>query len=750
MSKFCGLTLHIEKLSIMKQILKLVLLLQLLYFQDVLAQDTLNDLFLREVIIVEKQKQPDIFRLPKIQATDIFSGKKNEVISIASSTADLSTNNSRQLFGKVPGLSIWENDGSGIQTGIATRGLSPNRSWEFNVRQNGYDISSEVFGYPEAYYAPPTEALDRIEIVRGAGALQYGPQFGGLLNYVTKRNLGNKPLTLETYQTIGSYGLINSFNAIGGKVKKLSYYAYMHHRSADGWRENSAYRTQTGSISLTYDISKKWQITGEYSRMNYVSQQAGGLTDAEFKADARQSHRERNWFSTPWNSGALQVNFTPTEHTRFNLRVFGVLAERNSVGFTRPVTIADTINTTLGSYNPRQLDQDTYRNYGAELRGIHEYTFLKHKSALSGGIRVYTGQTIRDQQGIGTTGMDYTMQITAQQNGFDYGRSLTFETQNMAAFIENMFQVTDKLAITPGIRYEFIRALSSGYINTSATGTINNQQRDRNVLLFGIGAEYTTSPTTNIYANFSQGFRPVLFSELTPSATTDVIDPNIQDASGYNADLGYRGSLFKNILKFDVGVFRLFYDNRIGTISVDNAPFRTNIGASMSQGIESYVELDVVRLIIPRSKLNVSLFGNYSFVDARYTRWDNPAIVNDPLLTIEGKHVENAPKHILRSGLTLKYKGLISTLQYNYVGDVFTDAINTVDPNSTSTTGKLPAYSLLDLNISYQLKELYQFRAGINNLTDAVYATRRAGGYPGPGILPGTGRTFYLTVGLRL
>jgi Fe(3+) dicitrate transport protein len=104
----------------------------------------------------------------------------------------------------------------------------------------------------------------------------------------------------------------------------------------------------------------------------------------------------------------------------------------------------------------------------------------------------------------------------------------------------------------------------------------------------------------------------------------------------------------------------------------------------------------------------------------------------------------------LRSGLTLKYKGLISTLQYNYVGDVFTDAINTVDPNSTSTTGKLPAYSLLDLNISYQLKELYQFRAGINNLTDAVYATRRAGGYPGPGILPGTGRTFYLTVGLRL
>jgi Fe(3+) dicitrate transport protein len=735
----------------MKQICHIILLILLLNLQQVFSQDTLKVKLLDDVIVFEKiKKNGDISRLPTIQGTEIFSGKKNEVISISSSTADLSTNNSRQLFGKVPGLSIWENDGSGIQTGIATRGLSPNRSWEFNVRQNGYDISSEVFGYPEAYYAPPTEALDRIEIVRGAGALQYGPQFGGLLNYITKKHLGNKPLSIESFQTIGSYGLINSFNAFGGKVKKFSYYAYLHHRSAEGWRKNSNYRTQTGSISLTYDISKKWQITGEYTRMNNKSQQSGGLSDAEFQIDARQSHRERNWFSTPWNSGALQVNFTPNENTRFNLRLFGVVAERNSVGFTRPVTIADTINTTIGSYNPRQIDRDTYRNFGAELRGIREYKFLKHKSALSGGVRAYTGQTIREQQGIGTTGLDYSMNVAAQQNGFDYGRSLTFETQNMAAFIENMFQITNKLAITPGVRYEFIRALASGYINTSSSGSINDQQRDRNVLLFGIGTEFTTSTTSNIYFNFSQGFRPVLFSELTPSATIDVIDPSIQDASGSNADLGFRGSLFQNILKFDVGVFRLFYDNRIGTISVDNAPFRTNIGASLSQGVESYVELDLMRLLFPSLKMNLSIFGNYAFVDARYTRWDNPALVNDPLLTIKGKRVENAPKHILRSGVTFKYKGFASTLQYNYVGNVFTDATNTVEPNVTSTTGQLPAYSLLDLNIAYQLKELYQFRAGVNNLTNTTYTTRRAGGYPGPGIIPGTGRTFYISIGFSL
>jgi Fe(3+) dicitrate transport protein len=113
----------------------------------------------------------------------ILSGKKVEIIEVANQNVSLVTNNSRQVFARIAGVQIWENDGSGAQVSIATRGLNPNRSWEFNVRQNGYDISADAFGYPEAYYNPPMEAVKRIEIIRGAASLQYGPQFGGLLNY---------------------------------------------------------------------------------------------------------------------------------------------------------------------------------------------------------------------------------------------------------------------------------------------------------------------------------------------------------------------------------------------------------------------------------------------------------------------------------------------------------------------------------------------------------------------------------------
>ena len=184
--------------------------------------DTTKAVNLSEVIINEHQTLAEIEFMPEIKDNVIYAGKKTAVIQLDKINADLSSNNTRQVFAKVPGISIWENDGSGIQAGIASRGLSPNRSWEFNVRQNGYDISSEVFGYPENYYTPPMEAMRKIEVIRGSASLQYGPQFGGVLNYQIKKGNPNKPISYEAQQTLGSYGLFNTYMAIGGTHKKFS------------------------------------------------------------------------------------------------------------------------------------------------------------------------------------------------------------------------------------------------------------------------------------------------------------------------------------------------------------------------------------------------------------------------------------------------------------------------------------------------------------------------------------------------
>ena len=135
-----------------------------------------------------------IQRLKDYEQTAIYAGK-NETILMDLSMANLASNNSRQIYSQIPGLNIYQNDDAGIQLNVGGRGLDPNRTSNFNTRQNGYDISADALGYPESYYTPPSEALEKIQIIRGAASLQYGSQFGGLLNFIMKKP--NLQTTLE-------------------------------------------------------------------------------------------------------------------------------------------------------------------------------------------------------------------------------------------------------------------------------------------------------------------------------------------------------------------------------------------------------------------------------------------------------------------------------------------------------------------------------------------------------------------------
>jgi len=705
--------------------------------------DTTKAVNLSEVIINEHQALAEMEFMPAIKDNVIYAGKKTAVIQLDKINADLSSNNTRQVFAKVPGISIWENDGSGIQSGIASRGLSPNRSWEFNVRQNGYDISSEVFGYPENYYTPPMEAMRKIEVIRGSASLQYGPQFGGVLNYQIKKGNPNKPISFEAQQTLGSYGLFNTFMAIGGTHKKFSYYGFIHHRAAEGWRNNSRYSIYTGYFSANYQLTKKINIEGEYTNMNYKSQQPGGLSDEQYTNNHRQSFRERNWFGAPFNVASLTIKYNISQSVNLQIKSFATIAERNSVGFTKSITLKDSVNPKTFEYNPRQVDRDNYKNYGTELRSSVKYKFVGNEHIFAGGIRLYRGSTIRNQLGIGTTGIDFDLSLINPK----YERSLEFETTNYAAFAENIFQIGNRLKIVPGIRYDYIENKTEGYINTSQIGLLNSNKRVRQLLLYGIGSEFKITEKINLYGNYSLAYRPVTFSELTPSATTEIIDPNLKDATGFNADFGFKGTV-KNYLNFDVGLFYLFYDNRIGTLSQNGGTLKTNIGTSVSKGLESYVEIDVVKILTEKSKMgSISIFASNSFIDANYVKWNNPSLNIDPTKSIQDKRVENAPQFINRFGATYYLKGFSATFQLNSIGDVFTDAANTVTPNAAGTIGKLSGYEIMDASLSYRFMERYNLKAGVNNITDEKYATRRAGGYPGPGIMPGNGRTIFVSIG---
>ncbi len=699
--------------------------------------------FLPDITVVGRFSKSDYQQLPEVVGTSIYAGKKNALIVLDNVQGNVVTNTMRQVLAKIPGIHVWESDPSGIQIGIAARGLSPNRSWEFNVRQNGYDIAADPFGYPEAYYNPQLQAVQRIEIVRGQGSLQYGPQFGGLVNYILRNGSEiNKKFEFETQQTVGSNALFNSYNAIGGKTDKVHYYAFFDHRNGDGWRQNSRYYTNAGFGTITYYITPEFSLSAEIMRSHIRSQQAGGLTDAQTQLDAQQSFRSRNWFDITWTTPALIANYQINKNTKWNTKLFATIGDRNSVGYLQAVTTRDSINPATMEYNNRTVQIDEYRNYGLESRIMTDFHVGNMENTLSGGIRLYTGTTHRRADGRGTTGSNYDVTVMG-----NYPRDIDFDSRNAAVFIENIFRLSEKFLIVPGVRYEWLEGAATG-INGYTGGQpvyLQNISRSRSFLLAGIGAEYHVNSSTEFYGNITQAYRPIQFANLQAPPTTDVVDQDLEDAKGYNIDFGYRGKA-KDFLSFDVSVYYLQYNNRIGTVTVAGAPsYRliTNVGSSTSKGIESYVEFNPVRAFTGSTKADLIVFGSYGYTHARYSDDHKDAAT-------KGKKVENAPEHIFRGGMTAGYKGILLTAQLSYVAETYSDANNTITPTSNGNNGLIPSYIVTDLTATYKFSKGLNVKGGINNLFDERYFSRRAGGYPGPGILPGDGRTFFISVGAKL
>ena len=702
----------------------------------ILAQkvDTIKVNTLKEVTLISFKTVRGTGHMPEVKDGIIYAGKKNEVIIVDSLDANKAINNTRQILGRIPGLNIVETETGGFTAnGIATRGLNPIQSIEMNTRQNGYNISADIFGYNEAYYIPPMEAVQRIEMVRGAASLQFGSQFGGLVNYITEDAPVNKPFEFTTSQTFGSFGMFNSFNAIGGSHKKLSYYAFLQYRNMDGYRPNSQQWQLSGFGKVQYKASKKLNIGLEYSLLRNQLKMPGGLTDSLFYASPKTSTRARNWLKSPWNIVAAYANYNPSKNTTIRLNTTYLFSNRSLVWRNEdggPAAV-DEIDPATNAFAPREVGSEDMHNITTELRISRNYKLGNQKTVLAGGLRYSYAWFKRQGGGEGTTNSDFDLSITG-----DWGYNLDFTTTNIAPFIENIFRIGKKFSITPGFRFEHLKSTAKGYKTTDNIKQSPNENRSRNFPLFGIGIEFKATDNTNIYSNLSQAYRPVDYSQLEPFGVTSKIDPNLKDANGFNTDLGYRGTI-KNFLNFDIGGFYMVYNNRIGVLvqtdPVTSAQYsiRKNIANSVHKGIESYIEFNLLKYLNTRSKYGLSIFNSFAYIDAKYTSGE-----------FKGKRVEAAAKTINRIGLIFNSTNFSTTFQVNSVGDAYGDASN-VKTSDDPIAGYIPAYTVLDLSATYRIKN-YSVKLGSNNLADKSYFTRRTDEYPGPGIIPSTGRSFYV------
>ena len=706
--------------------------------QDTISnQNKLNNL--EEIVIKGYKTQNGIGHLLEEKDGIIYAGKKNEVIVVDSLNANKAINNTRQILGRIPGLNIVETESSGFTAnGIATRGLNPSQSIEMNTRQNGYNISADVYGYNEAYYLPPMEAVKRIEMVRGAASLQFGSQFGGLVNYVLEDAPLKKPFEFKTSQTIGSFGMFNSFNSMGGNYGKISYYAYVQYRNMDGYRANSQQWQLSSFAKIQYNASEKFKMGVEYSLLRNQLKMPGGLSDDQFESNPKQSTRARNWLKSPWNIVTGYANFNPNEDLNISLKTSYLFSNRSLVWRNEDggASADDSIDPTAGAFVPREVEKEDMRNITTELRIAKKYTLGNQKSTLAAGVRHSYAWFKRLGGGEGTTNSDFDLSITGEWE-YDFD----FSTTNVSPFIENIFKISDNFTITPGIRYEYLKSTAKGYKIEELDKLNTDQNRNRYFVLLGTGLEYKTNRTSSIYANFSQAYRPMDYSQLQPIGVTSYVDPNLKDAKGYNSDLGYRGTI-KSYLNFDISAFYLGYNNRVGLLlktdpnTGEEYSVRTNIANSVHKGIESYIEFNILKYFNENAKYGVNIFNSFSYVDAQYTSGE-----------FKGKRVETAVKTINRIGLIFNSPKLSGTIQANFIGDAYGDASN-VEKSDDPIAGHIPSYTVLDFSGKYKFDN-FGLNFGVNNIADKSYFTRRTDEYPGPGIIPAVGRSFYIGFNAR-
>ena len=703
---------------------------------------------LSEVVI--KNQREKIFALNKlkdIEETAIYAGKKTEVIAIEKLTANKATNNARQIFAQIVGLTINESSDGGLQLSIGGRGLDPNRTANFNTRQNDYDISADVLGYPESYYATPTEALDEIQIVRGAASLQYGTQFGGLVNFKLKKPT-SRTFEIVTRNTIASFDLFTNFTSVSGTNGKFSYYSFYNFKKGDGFRPNSKFESKNYFANLNYQFTDKTSLHFDYTQYDYLAQQAGGLTDNMFAENPRQSNRTRNWFAVNWNLFALRLKHKFEKNAEFSLQLFGLDASRKAVGLR-----SNRITDPDKEGNVRDLIIGEFKNWGAEARFLKRYKINENSSAFLIGAKYYQADN-SGSQNAGSSGSDANFNVANTEfplfsNQSDY----KYPNLNFAIFGENIFKFSSKFSITPGFRIEKIKTQANGFyrrINLDLSGGINLDQiipeentKDRNLILLGLGLSYKPKNQLEFYGNLSQNYRSITFNDIRTANPSFEIDANITDEKGFTSDFGIRGQIGKKII-FDANVFGLLYDDKIGEFDTTNSKnqfirFRGNIGTAVTYGFETMFDWSLKNTFFASNEnLIWNIFSNISITDSEYLKSD--------IAKIQGNKVEFVPFFNIKTGTGIGYKNFMSSLQFTYLSSQFSSANAAVRNNiNNGISGNIPAYYVADISASYKFK-FFKIESGITNFTNNNYFTRRAIGYPGPGIIPADARTFYTTL----
>lgn len=228
-----------------------------------------------------------------------------------------------ELLRQAAGVQVQERPNSGGNEDLTVK-LRGHDSRHYTVLVDGVPMAGAGVmggGYVD-WTAIPLNAVDRIEITRGAKSAAWGGTLGGVINIVTKRDLANGG---EVQLSTGSNGrrqyLCNYSGTDGGR---FGFSLYANKAQEDAWLRNSDYRDEQVGLGLSWKLNATDQLrfhidhndlkrglvvanipgTSGYRSAYPVTPASDGFASAGNAAATDGSYAEvyRNNFTLSWDS----------------------------------------------------------------------------------------------------------------------------------------------------------------------------------------------------------------------------------------------------------------------------------------------------------------------------------------------------------------------------------------------------------------------------------------------------------------
>ena len=609
---------------------------------------------------------------------------------------------------RIPGVNVRDEEGFGLRPNIGIRGLNPTRSTKVTLLEDGIPVSYSPYGDNASYYHPAIDRFDRIEVLKGANALQFGPQtIGGVINYITP----DAPREFRGYVqgTVGNRDYFNGKVNVGGAGVLLDY----TRKQGDGARDNLHHEIDDLNLKWVGQISDRQAIT---LRGNYYHEDSlvtySGLTEAEFRR--------------------LGPRYNPFRNDTFKAERFGASATHD-IDFGHGAVLTTNL---YASYFTRDWVRQSSNSQDVQCQTSYRTTTGRDFNAdrlagvavdpnncrsSQGRLRDYVTWGIEPRLAIGNRLGEFQMglkahfeeqsrvQINANAPTFDTATTLARAEDNLrrldaySGFIAQRFDL-GSVAVTPIVRHESIDSRRSNRLPGGAGGSATVSETSP-----GIGATWNPTTEWTVFASLYRGFAPPRVEDVINGSGVAV---DVAPERSTNFELGLRGKPWSGT-SLQAAYFRNDFSNLVSVGSIAGGSTPLSQGQALFEGVELSGRAELGRGLwsrlawtwLPTADQETAFRTVPAPGGATALTCTNSLVngVSTSFCSASGNRLPYAPEHTATLALGYASGGFRGEIEAQYVGDQFSDFAETRDPTADGQRGLIDGYTIVNATASYQL-----------------------------------------------